>query len=122
MDLLDVHITKIHSEEELKRTVRVVMDVNCWGHVEKGITRGFFKYEWPEIKHRMSYLETRPMGEAAIQEFENMSEKEWIRYHYACDIKTFSDEEIVEEFNRRYKSCLHPRVDVKCEAVILPSK
>lgn len=121
MDLLDVKITKIHSEEELKRTVRVTIDTDFYSG-KKTITVGFLKHEWPTIKHRMRYLDGIQMDEVAIQEFENMSEKEWIRYHYSCDIRSFSDEEIVGEFNRRLKDTLFHKIAIKSEAIIFSKR
>lgn len=121
MDLLDVYITKIHSEEELKRTVRVTIDTDSYGG-KKTITVGFLKHEWPTIKHRMRYPESRPMDEATIQEFEHMSEKEWIRYHYSCDIRSFSDEEIVNEFNYRLNDTLFHKIAIKSEAIIFSKR
>lgn len=35
MDILDVCIVNIISEQELAQTVRVVIDTDCWGHKER---------------------------------------------------------------------------------------
>jgi hypothetical protein len=45
MDILDVCITGIVSEEELNRVVRVTIDTDCWGQTAR-VTGAFFKNDW----------------------------------------------------------------------------
>ena len=42
MDILDVCIIGIVSEQELKRVVRVTIDTDCWGQKAR-VTGAFFK-------------------------------------------------------------------------------
>ena len=45
MDILDVCITGIVSEEELNRVVRVTIETDCWGQTAR-VTGAFFKNDW----------------------------------------------------------------------------
>lgn len=49
MDILDVCITGIVSEEELNRVVRVTIDTDCWGQTAR-VTGAFFKNDWERFK------------------------------------------------------------------------
>ena len=49
MNILDVCIVDIVSEEHLNRTVKVTMDVDCWGD-ESRVTGGFLKADWEKYK------------------------------------------------------------------------
>ena len=51
MDILDVCITGIVSEEELNRVVRVTIDTDCWGQTAR-VTGAFFKNDWERFKQR----------------------------------------------------------------------
>lgn len=117
MNLLEVNITKIHSEEELKRTVRVRIDTDCYGGKETK-TVGFLKQDWRTIKHRMWFMDNQPLDAHGIEYMEQMSDDEWYQRHYASHLKDFTDEEIVEEFNRRLNDKLFHKIEIKGEAVI----
>ena len=58
MDILDVCITGIVSEEELNRVVRVTIDTDCWGQTAR-VTGAFFKNDWERFKQRRSYPESK---------------------------------------------------------------
>lgn len=121
MDILAVRITKIHSVEELKRTVRVVIDTDFCGEKTKNVTCGFLKEEWRTIKKEMSYLETKELDEHGIRFFENMTDAEWHERHFAAKLKDFSDAEIVEEFNRRLNDRLFHRITFTGRAEVVKS-
>lgn len=106
MDILTVSITKIHSVQENKRTVWVVIDTDCYGGKEEKVACGFFKDEWKRIKQQMCFLETKPIDSRGVSYFENMTDAEWYERKYAAKLKDFTDEEIVEEFNRRLENKL----------------
>lgn len=116
MDILDVCITGIVSEQELSRTVKVTIDTDCWGYKERK-TGGFFKSDWEKFKHRGSYPENKIFPESSIEYFEGISDDEWHTMRYGAKLSEFTDEEIVEEFNRRLKSPFH-RVTIIAQATI----
>ena len=91
MNILDVCIVDIVSEEHLNRTVKVTMDVDCWG--DKGrVTGGFLKADWEKYKHDKKYTEGRLLSDAGVSYFENLSDDEWY------------EKEILEEVKRRSKN------------------
>lgn len=118
MDIFDVAITKIHSEKTLKRTVRVVIDTDCYGAKTRNMMCGFLKAEWSKIKREMCFRETKQLDEEGISFFENMEDGEWYARHFAAKLKDFSDEEIVEEFNRRMEDGLFHHITFKGRAEV----
>lgn len=117
MNLVEVNITKIHSEEELQRTVCVRIDTDCYGGKETK-TVGFLKRDWRTIKRRMWFTDNQPLDAHGIEYMEQMSDDEWYQRNYATHLKDFTDEEIVEEFNRRLNDRLFHKIGIRGEAVI----
>lgn len=103
MNILDVFIVDIVSEEHLNRTVKVTMDVDCWG--DKGrVTGGFLKADWEKYKHDKKYTEGRLLSDAGVSYFENLSDDEWYEKKFSVKLANFSDKEILEEVKRRSKN------------------
>lgn len=116
MNILDVCIVNVVSEQELARTVRVVIDTDCWGYKERK-TGGFFKSDWEKAKRHKSYPENKIFPESSIEYFEGLSNDEWHTMRYGAKLADFTDEEIVEEFNRRLNHPFH-RVVISGQAAI----
>lgn len=116
MDILDVCITGIVSEQELKRVVRVTIDTDCWGHKAR-VTGAFFKNDWEKFKQRKSYPETKLIREESIPYFEGLSDDEFYTMKYGTKLSKFSDTEMAEEFNRRLDSPFH-KIKLKGQAYI----
>lgn len=116
MDILDVCITGIVSEQELKRVVRVTIDTDCWGQKAR-VTGAFFKNDWEKFKQRKSYPETKIICEESIPYFEGLSDNEFHTMKYGTKLSEFSDTEIAEEFNRRLDSPFH-KIKLKGQAYI----
>lgn len=106
MDILNVYITGIVSEQELNRVVRVVMDTDCWGEKAR-VTGGFFKGDWERFKQYKSYPENKMFPEGSIPYFEQLSDDEFYAMKYGTKLNEFSDREIAEEFNRRLDNLFH---------------
>ncbi len=116
MEILDVCIVNIISEQELNRTVRVIIDTDCWGHKERKMG-GFFKSDWERIKRDRIYPENKFLFESSVEYFEGLSDDEWHQKRYGAKLADFTDEEIVEEFNRRLNHPFH-RVAISGQASI----
>lgn len=116
MDILDVCITGIVSEEELNRVVRVTIDTDCWGQTAR-VTGAFFKNDWERFKQRRSYPESKIISEESIPYFEGLSDDEFHTMKYGAKLSEFSDTEIAEEFNRRLDSPFY-KIKLKGQAYI----
>lgn len=103
MNILDVCIVDIVSEEHLNRTVKVTMDVDCWGD-EGRVTGGFLKADWEKYKRDKKYTEGRLLSDAGVNYFENLSDDEWYEKKFSAKLANFSDKEILEEVKRRSKN------------------
>ena len=111
-------IKEIIQEERLNRIMRVTLK-RCFYDGIKIVTIGFFPTEWEAYKANGCYPENRALDEKAIQYYENMPEAEWCKSRYDAKLKDFSDEEIVEEFNRRLNLSLFHDVGIEAKAVIM---
>lgn len=103
MNILDVCIVDIVSEEHLKRTVKVTMDVDCWGDKSR-VTGGFLKADWEKYKHDKEYPEGRLLSDACVSYFENLSDDEWYEKKFSAKLANFSDKEILQEVKQRSKN------------------
>lgn len=88
MDILDVCITGIVSEEELNRVVRVTIDTDCWGQTAR-VTGAFFKNDWERFKQRKSYPESKIISEGSIPYFEGLSDDEFHTMKYGQNSANF---------------------------------
>lgn len=117
MELFDMSIREIHSETMVgDRIVKVDLTYDFYGGPYRE-TMGFFKEEWKHYKHQMNYPENRALTLDSIEHFASMSDDEWYRFNYTTNISRFSDQEIVDEFNRRLNSCMH-HISLDTKAVI----
>lgn len=106
MDIFTWKIKKILSEQELDRTVKVVLDVDTYAGTER-VCGGFFKKDWKIIKSDMQFLETKLMSFETVAHFEGLGEDDWYKYWHKAILNHITDEEFVEEFNRRLNSVCH---------------
>lgn len=112
MDIFYVSIIKIHEVNEFKHTVVANLDTDCWGHKETGVLVVFDKHIWNRVKTQMQYLETEGHSPDSLEYFEGLSDEE---YHkkFERTLKEFTDEELIEEFQKRMN-----RVGSKIQPVV----
>lgn len=99
MDIFTVFITQIHSEKPGKRGVFVEADTDCYG-VKHSESLYFKNRIWERVKAQGKYLETEAYDRSYGEYVERLDDDEYYR-RFECDIKKFTDEEIVAEINRR---------------------
>lgn len=111
MDIFDICVKEIKSVIEHKRTVEVIIDYDLFGLV-KDHHCAFLKEDWTKIKATNLIRETKMLDINGMNYFEQMPDAEWYSRHFAAHLKDFSDEEIVEEFNRRMNDRLFHHIKV----------
>lgn len=116
MDIFTVFITKIHSVTEGKHVVLVDCDTDCYGKTEHNKVV-FHQHTWPRIKNTMKYLETEGMNASSYEYYEQMTDENYYQ-RYTRTLKEYTDEELVEEINRRTSSTLFHNIGFEVKAVI----
>lgn len=100
MDLFNITIVRILSEEVRKRIVVVTMETSFYSGIMQE-TKGFLKADWRCVKEKMLYSERLAIDPSMFDYFESLSDDEFAKRYYSVKLCDFTDEEIVEEFNRR---------------------
>lgn len=113
----DFEIMKVLREEPLRRVVRVRLVRDYWDG-QREVTVGFFPAEWARYKSKGSYPESRALTPEMIAYYEDMPLDQWCKARIEPNLIDFSDEEIVEEFNRRMKDRIFHHVGLESRAVI----
>lgn len=112
MEFFQMGIKEIFSITENKRTVWVDFVEDFYGGPQR-VQAGFLKHEWEVIRARKVFSETSKLTENGVKYFEGLTDDQWYVLRFGAKLKDFTDEEIVEEFNRR----LNDRVFHKIEFV-----
>lgn len=115
MDIFTVFINKIHSVQEFRHCVLVDCDTDCYGKTEHNHVV-FHKYQWERIHARMKYLETEGHDENSLNYFESLTEEEYHK-RFERTLSEYTDEEIVEEINKRAASLFH-HIQYNVQAVV----
>lgn len=122
MDILTVDINKIHSVKNRGIFVETIIDTDCWGCKRTEQKVFFFKNKWERrISGAMQYKENDEVREDMIAYYENMKPEEYIK-RFEPQLKDFTDEEIVEELNRRLKDKVFHHIEIKCEANVIVNR
>lgn len=116
-ETFNMDIVKIISEERLNRVVKVRL-VREFYDGKKEETVGFLPTEWEVYKKRGNYPDTRALDERGIDFYEKMSDQEWYQSRFGARLSNFSDEEIVDEFNRRLKNNFSHHIRIESYATI----
>lgn len=117
MELFNMGIVKVISEEPLARVVKVTM-IRDFYDGKKKVVAGFFPAEWAKYKAKKNYPENRALDERGIAYYENMNDKDWYQSRHDAKLKDFTDAEIVAEFNRRLDSPLFHSIEIKSRAAV----
>ena len=117
MDIFDMGIVEVLSEEPLGRVVRVTL-IRDFYDGKKKVVAGFFPAEWAKYKAQKSYPENRALDERGISYYENMSDKDWYQSRHDAKLKDFTDAEIVAEFNSRLDSPLFHKIVIQSRAAV----
>lgn len=117
MEIFNMRIIEVISEESLNRVVRVTM-IREFYDGKKKVILGFFPVEWAKYKAQKSYPENRALDEREIAYYENMSDKDWCQSRHDAKLKDFTDAEIVAEFNRRLDSPLFHKIVIQGRAAV----
>ena len=100
MDILNVCIIRVHEVKEYRHVVVATLDTDCWGCKEYNVPVVFDKHVWNGVKAQKQYLETEGHSIDSLKYFESLSDEEYFR-RFERTLKDFTDEELVEEINRR---------------------
>lgn len=121
METFNIGIAKVISEKPLTRTVRVKM-IRDFYDGKKEVIVGFFLAEWEAYKHRGCYPERRELSESMIQYYEDMPIDRWSSSRHDAKLHDFTDEEIVEEFNKRLNNTLFHKIGIESRAIAKEAK
>lgn len=111
---VDITIENVISVKDHKHTVEVEIDTICYNVVRRKKC-AFIKSHWYDrISLAKSYDEREEISIEHMDYFESMSNEEFYK-RFERTVKDFSDEEIVDEFNRRLRS---HRIKVECAAKV----
>lgn len=117
MDFFDISIVRIISEDERKRIIVVNMETDFYGGKEI-TTVGFLKADWKCVKQRMQYPDRIAIPASMFDYFESMSDDEFAQKHYSAKLSDFTDEEIVNEFNKRLNDTLFHHIRFVGQATV----
>lgn len=120
MDILSRTITKIYDVKEFNRVVVIDAETESYAG-KKRETLCFPNAKWKSIKEEMSFRDNECWLPDNINEYvnylETMPSEEYYR-KFEYDIKKFTDEELVEEINRRAMDALFPSIGFKVEVIV----
>ena len=117
MNLLQESIVEIYSEKEYERVIVIDALIDSYGG-KRRLEIGFLKRDWEKIKKDMTYWDNQYLTPEGVRYFEKMSEDDWHSRYHKVNLKDFTDEEIVEEFNKRLKNNLWNEIRFEGKAVI----
>lgn len=67
----------------------------------------FLAKDWEEIKKQGWFEDTKPISKDVAWHYECLSDDEFYSNLYSKKLSQFSDEEFIDEFNRRLNSSFH---------------
>lgn len=117
MNLLQEQILEIYNLKEHNRVVEIDALIDTYAGKER-VCRGFLKRDWPKIKKDMGYWENQYLTPDGVEYFESMSDDDWYSRYHKVTLKDFTDEEIVDEFNKRLKQNLRNEISFVGKAVV----
>lgn len=106
MDILGFQITAIYEVKEYRHVVVAFLDTDCYGCKQNHVPVVFDKHIWERVKSRKGYWELEGHPIESLKYFESLTDEEY--YHrFERKLSEFSDEELVEELNKRICSPWH---------------
>lgn len=119
MDISTFDIKKIYSEKQGKRGVFVEVDTDFYGVRRESLY--FSNRVWAKVKAQGRFLETKANDKEYGEYVESLSDDEYYKRRFEYDITQFTDEELVEEINRRAKHLAFHNIGFEVKAIIKKS-
>jgi len=117
MELFKYAIDGIKDVKEGKRVVFATLDWSFYDGKHKDEKCAFLKSSWERIKSQKEFQENEKLEQSDGEYLESLPEDEWCK-RFERDIKKISDEELVNELNRRTKYRSLSKIDFKIVAIV----
>jgi hypothetical protein len=116
MDILTNQIKYKYNICKHKYTIEMDADVSSYGGCHKQHLI-FMLSDWDNINKNSYYFDNQIISINLMNKIENFTTEEYYMWKYKR-LDIFSDEEIVEEFNKRLNSSFH-RISINNKAIVI---